>query len=93
MLFVNDNLITFLVEGFCFSEKTKIFCVQLKVINQNGLLFCCYNPHKHLIKTICYKLKVELILILNLMKILYYQVTLTLRFLQNIWTLPVLFSI
>ena len=50
MLFVKDNLITFLVSGFCFSEKTEIFCVELNLRKQKWLIFCCYNPHKHLIK-------------------------------------------
>ena len=31
MLFVKDNLITFPVSGFCFSEKTEIFCVELNL--------------------------------------------------------------
>ena len=50
MLFVKDNLITFPVSGFCFSEKTEIFCVELNLKKQKWLIFCCYNPHKHLIK-------------------------------------------
>ena len=50
MLFVKDNLITFPVSGFCFSEKTEIFCVELNLRKQKWLIFCCYNPHKHLIK-------------------------------------------
>ena len=50
MLFVKGNLITFPVSGFCFSEKTKIFCVELNLGKQKWLIFCCYNPHKHLIK-------------------------------------------
>ena len=28
MLFVKDNLITFPVSAFCFSEKTEIFCIE-----------------------------------------------------------------
>ena len=38
MLFVQDNLITFSVSGFCFSEKKKkkIFCVELTSKNRNG---------------------------------------------------------
>ena len=47
MLFVSDNLITFPVSEFYFS---KIFCVELNLRKQNWLIFCCYNPHKHLIK-------------------------------------------
>ena len=50
MLFVKDNLITFPVSGFCFSEKTDIFCVELNLRKQKWLVFCCYSPHKHLIK-------------------------------------------
>ena len=50
MFFVKGNLITFPVSGFCFSEKTEIFCVELNLGKQKWLIFCCYNPHKHLIK-------------------------------------------
>ena len=45
-----DKLITFPVSGFYFSEKTEIFCVELNLRKQKWLIFCCYNPHKHLIK-------------------------------------------
>ena len=50
MLFVKDNLITFPVSGFCFSKETEIFCVELNLMKQKWLIFCCYNLHKHLIK-------------------------------------------
>ena len=50
MLFVKDNLITFPVSGFCFLEKTDIFCVELNLRKQKWLIFCCYNPHIHLMK-------------------------------------------
>ena len=50
VLFVKDNLITFPVSGFCFSEKTEIFCVELNLRKQKWLIFCCYNPRKYLIK-------------------------------------------
>ena len=50
MLFVKDDLITFPVSGFCFSEKAKIFCVELNLGKQKWLTFCCYNLNKHLIK-------------------------------------------
>ena len=52
MLFVQDNLITFSVSGFCFSEKKKkkIFCVELNLKKQKWLRFCCHNPHKHVMK-------------------------------------------
>ena len=36
--------------GFVFSEKTEIFCVELNLRKQKWSIFCCYNPHKHLIK-------------------------------------------
>ena len=52
MLLIQDNLITsFSVRGFCFSEKKKeIFYLELNLRKQKWLIFCCYNPHKHLIK-------------------------------------------
>ena len=50
MLFVKDNLITFPVSGFCFLEKTEIFCIELNLRKQRLLIFCCYNLHRHLIK-------------------------------------------
>ena len=50
VLFVKDNLITFLVSGFCFSEKTEIFCVELNLRKQKWLILCCYNKHKPVIK-------------------------------------------
>ena len=42
--------VTFPVSGFCFSEKTEIFLVELNLRKQKWLIFCCYNPHKHLVK-------------------------------------------
>ena len=50
MVFVKDNLITFHLSGFCFSEKTDKFCVELNPGKQKWLIFCCYSSHKHLIK-------------------------------------------
>ena len=50
MLFVQDNLITFSVRGFCFSEKKEIFCVELNLKKQKWLIFCCHNPYQHVIK-------------------------------------------
>ena len=50
MLFVKDNLITFPVSGFCFLGKTDIFCVELNLRKEKWLIFCCYSPHKYLIK-------------------------------------------
>ena len=49
MFFVKDNLIAFPVSGFC-SSKKQIFCVELTLRKQKWLIFCCYNPYKHLIK-------------------------------------------
>ena len=49
MFSVKDNLITFPVSGFC-SSKKQIFCVELTLRKQKWLIFCCYNPYKHLIK-------------------------------------------
>ena len=57
MLFVKDNLITFPVIGFYFSEKTEIFCVELNLRKQKWLTFCCYNPHKYLIKDYLLQIK------------------------------------
>ena len=42
--------VKFLVTGFYFSEKTGIFCIELNLVKQKQLIFCCYNTHKHLIK-------------------------------------------
>ena len=36
--------------GFVFHKKTEIFCVELNPRKQKWLIFCCSNPHKHLIK-------------------------------------------
>ena len=47
MLFVKHIFITFPLTEFCFSE---IFFVELNLRKQKWLIFCCYNPHKHLIK-------------------------------------------
>ena len=57
MLFVKDSLITFAVSGFYFSEKTEIFCVELNLRKQKWLTFCCYNPHKYLIKDLLLQIK------------------------------------
>ena len=48
MLFVKPYYTS--VRRFCFSEKTDIFYVELNLRRQKWLIFCCYNPHKHLIK-------------------------------------------
>ena len=57
MVFVKDNLITFHLSGFCFSEKTDKFCVELNPGKQKWLIFCCYSPHKHLIKDYLLQIK------------------------------------
>ena len=50
------NLITFPVSGFCFSEKTDILR-KLNFRKQKWLIFCCYNPHKHLRKDYLLQIK------------------------------------
>ena len=60
MLFVKDNRITFSVSEFCFSEKTEIFCIELNLRKQKWLIFCCYNPHKHLITDHLLQIKNEI---------------------------------
>ena len=70
MLFVKDNLITFPVSEFCFSEKTDILR-RINLRKQKWLIFCCYNPHKHLIKHHLLQIKNAIDFYSNLMKTLY----------------------
>ena len=39
---------TFPASEFNFSKKIEIFCAELNLRKQKWLIFCCYNPHKHL---------------------------------------------
>ena len=54
---ISDNLITFPVSGFCFSEKAEIFCVELNLRKQKWLILWCYDHHNDLIKDYLLKIK------------------------------------
>ena len=46
------KIITFPVNGFCFSEKNRDILRRIKPQETKMVakIFCCYNPYKHLIK-------------------------------------------
>ena len=50
MLIVKDNLLTSCLDKYCFPDEIEIFCIELNLQKNKWLLFCCYNPHKHLLK-------------------------------------------
>ena len=50
MLIVKDNLLTSRLDKYCFPDKIEIFCIELNFRKKKWLMFCCYNPHKHLLK-------------------------------------------
>ena len=35
---------------FSFSNQAEVFCIELNRRKQIWLIFCCYNPHKHILK-------------------------------------------
>ena len=49
MPFVKNKFITFPASGFCFSEKTNILHIIKPQETKYGW-YCCYNPHKHVLK-------------------------------------------
>ena len=50
MLIVKDNLLTSHLDEYYFPEEIEIFCIELNLRKKKWLIFCCYNPHKHLLK-------------------------------------------
>ena len=50
ILIVKDNLLTSRLDKYCFPEEIEIFCIELNLRDKKWLIFCCYNPHKHLLK-------------------------------------------
>ena len=50
MLIVKDNLLTSRLDKHCFPDEIEIFCNELNLRKKKWLMFCCYNPHKHLLK-------------------------------------------
>ena len=50
MLIVKDNLLTSRLDKCCFPDKIEIFCIELNLRKKKWLIFCCYNPQKHLLK-------------------------------------------
>ena len=50
MLIVKGNLLTSRLDKYCFPNEIHIFCIELNLQKKKWLIFCCYNPHKHLLK-------------------------------------------
>ena len=50
MLIVKDNLLTSRLDKYCFPDEIEIFCIELNIRKKKWLIFCCYNPHKYLLK-------------------------------------------
>ena len=50
MLIVKDNLLTSRLDKYCFPGEIEIFCIELNLRKKKWPIFCCYNPHKHLLK-------------------------------------------
>ena len=50
ILIVKDNLLTSRLDKYCFPDEIEIFCIKLNLRKKKWLIFCCYNPHKHLLK-------------------------------------------
>ena len=50
MLIVKDNLLIPRLDKCYFRDEIEIFCIELNFQTKKWLMFCCYNPHKHLLK-------------------------------------------
>ena len=50
MLIVKNNLLTTRLDKYCFPDEIEIFCIELNLRKKKWLMFCYYNPHKHLLK-------------------------------------------
>ena len=50
MLIVKDSLLTSRLDKYCFPDEIQIFCIELNFRNNKWLIFCCYNPDRHLLK-------------------------------------------
>ena len=57
MLIVKDILLTSRLEKYCFPVEIEIFCIELNLRKKKWLIFCCYNPHKHLLKHQIFQIK------------------------------------
>ena len=50
MLIVLGNLLNSRLDKYCFPNEIQIFYIELNLQKKKWLIFCCYNPHKHLLK-------------------------------------------
>ena len=50
MLIVKDNRLTSRLDKYSFPDEIEIFCIEPNLRKKKWLIFCCYNPHKHLLK-------------------------------------------
>ena len=50
LLVVKENLLSTGLDKYCFPNGIEIFCIELNLRKKKWLFFCCYNPHKHLLK-------------------------------------------
>ena len=50
MLIVKDNLLTLRLDKYCFPDKFEILCIELNLRKKKWIIFCYYNPQKHLLK-------------------------------------------
>ena len=60
MLIVKDNLFTSCLDKHCFPDEIEIFCIELNLQKKKWLIFCCYNPHKHLLKHHLFQIESEI---------------------------------
>ena len=49
MLIVKENLLTSRVYKYCFPVEIEIFYFKLNLRKKRWLIFCCFNPRKHLL--------------------------------------------
>ena len=51
MFIVKDNLLTSLFHKYWYYllNEIEIFCIKLNLGKKKWLIFCCYNPHTHLL--------------------------------------------
>ena len=49
-LIIKNNFLTSRLDKYCFPNEIEIFCIELNFWKKKWHFFCCYNPHKHLLK-------------------------------------------
>ena len=86
MLIVKNNFLTSRLDKYCFPYEIEIFYIALNFRKKKWQFFCCYNPHKHLLKYHLFQMESVINFYSNIYGNFVSQVILMRRFLTLTWT-------